>query len=103
MTTARENIRQGLRLLKEGLPAQAFALVGDREDPSTWKLPHHSRAIFRALTGRLDVEATVDWSRMAGAVAALSPGGFRGQRVEASPELQREAALHLAAHYRKAR
>jgi hypothetical protein len=57
---------------KEGLPKEAFAIVGDPEDPETWKLPHHTKAIFRALQGRLDIEKTVDWDRMPAAVAALS-------------------------------
>jgi len=76
--------------------------VGDPNDPETWKLPHHSRAIFRALAGKLAIESTVDWDRMPAAVAALSPGGYRGQRVEATLEQILRAARHLAAHYRKA-
>ncbi len=87
---------------KEGLPKEAFAIVGDPDDASTWKLPHHTRAIFRALQGRLDIERTVDWDRMPAAVAAFSPGGYRGQRVEASEEDIIEAARHLARHYQKA-
>ena len=31
-------------LTKEGLPKEAFAIVGDPDDPETWKLPHHTRA-----------------------------------------------------------
>jgi hypothetical protein len=89
-------------LTKEGLPYQAFAIVGDKNDPDTWKLPHHTKAIFRALKGRIDLEKTVDWDRIPAAVAALSPGGYRGQRVEASPEAILKAANHLANHYRKA-
>jgi len=87
---------------KDGLPAEAFAIVGDPADPDTWKLPHHKRSIFRARKGRLDVEKTVDWDRMPAAVAALSPGGYRGQRVDASPEEILRAARHLADHYLKA-
>jgi len=102
MATAQEKIRAGLRKLKQGLPMEAFAIVGDPEDPQTWKLPHHTRAIFRALAGRLDIERTVDWDRMPAAVAALSPAGYRGQRVDATPWQILEAAHHLAAHYRKA-
>jgi hypothetical protein len=89
-------------LAKEGLPREAFAIVGDPADPETWKLPHHKRSILRALKGRLDIEKTVDWERMSAAVAALSPGGSRGRRVEASPEQILQAAKHLADHYRKA-
>jgi hypothetical protein len=95
-------IRSGLQLRKEGLPAEAFAIVGDPNDPGTWKLPHHTRAIFRALKGQLDIERTVDWPRVAAAVAALSPGGYRGRRVEATPEQILRAARHLASHHRKA-
>jgi hypothetical protein len=87
---------------KEGLPKDAFAVVGDPHDPGTWKLPHHTRAIFRALQGRLDIVKTVDWDRMPAAVAALSPGGYRGERVHASEEDIIKAARHLASHYEAA-
>ena len=102
MTTAQDKIRIGLPNLKEGLPKEAFAIVGDAGRPETWKLPHHTRAILRALAGKMDMEGTVDWTRMPAAVAALSPGGYRGQRVEAAPGEILQAALHLASHYRKA-
>lgn len=95
-------VKQELRKTKEGLPKEAFAIVGDADDINTWKLPHHTKAIFRALAGRLDIERTVDWNRMPAAVAALSPSGYRGQRVEAGPEEILKAAKHLANHYRKA-
>ncbi len=95
-------IKEGLAKTKEGLPKEAFAIVGDPEDPETWKLPHHTKAIFRALADKLDIEKTVDWNRMGAAVAALSPSGYRGQRVEASPEDILKEAKHLANHYRKA-
>jgi len=92
---------------KEGLPKEAFAIVGDPQDPETWKLPHHTKAIFRALRSggaspRLDIEKTVDWDRMPAAVAALSPGGYRGERVQASAEDIIAAARHLARHYEAA-
>ena len=95
-------IKEALPKTKEGLPKEAFAIIGNPEDPETWKLPHHKRSIFRALKERLDIEKTVDWERMPAAVAALSPGGYRRRRVEASLEQILEAAGHLAAHYRKA-
>ena len=95
-------VKQGLPQTKDGLPKEAFAIVGDPLDPETWKLPHHTRAIFRALKGKLDIEKTVDWDRMPAAVAALSPGGYRGQRVDATEEQITRAARHLASHYRKA-
>jgi len=86
---------------------EAFAIVGDPEDPETWKLPHHTRAIFRAIRSggaspRLDIEKTVNWDRMPAAVAALSRGGYRGERVQADPEEIIKAARHLARHYEKA-
>ncbi|MGA8849707.1 MAG: hypothetical protein WB564_07805 [Dehalococcoidia bacterium] len=87
---------------KEGLPKEAFAIVGDPQDPETWKLPNHTKEIMRALKGRLDIEKTVDWDRMPAAVAALSRGGYRGERVQASAEDIIKAARHLANHYEKA-
>ena len=88
---------------KEGLPKEAFAIVEDPDKPETWKLPHHTRAVVnrrpRYYQGRLDIESTVDWDRMPAAVAALSPGGHRGDRVQASPEDILWAARHLADHY----
>jgi len=95
-------IKEGLSGTKEGLPKEAFAIIGDPDDPETWKLPHHTKAIFRALAGKLDIENTVDWERMPAAVVALSPSGYRGQGVDASPEEILAAARHLANHYLKA-
>lgn len=95
-------ITEGLVKTKGDLPKEAFAIVGDPEDTETWKLPHHRRSIFRAMRGKLDMEKTVDWERVLAAVAALSAGGHRGQRVDASPEDILRAAKHLAEHYRKA-
>jgi hypothetical protein len=83
---------------KEGLPKEAFAIVEDPDKPETWKLPHHTKAVLRA-RGRLDIEKTVDWERMPAAVAALSPGGYRGERVQASDQDMINAARHLADHY----
>ena len=95
-------IKKGLTKTKEGLPKEAFAIVGDSENPDTWKLPHHKKSIFRASKGKLDMEKTVDWERMPMAVAALSRGSYHGQRVDATPEEILAAAQHLAEHYRKA-
>lgn len=99
---AGEKIRAGLRKSKQGLPREAFAIVGDPDDLETWKLPHHTKAIFRALTGKLDIEATVDWNRISAAVAALSSGGYLGQRVNTTPWQLLQAANHLSGHYSKA-
>ena len=89
-------------ITRDGLPKEAFAIVGDPEDPETWKLPHHNKAIFKALRSRFDIEKTVSWYRMPAAVAALSRGGYRGERVQASEEDIIQAARHLARHYEKA-
>ena len=85
---------------KEGLPRQAFAIVGNAENPDTWHLPHHKKSSGRALKGVLDIERTVDWNQAAVAVNALSPI-YPGKRVRVSPEEILAAALHLAEHYRK--
>jgi len=100
MTRVNEAVEK--QISKEGLPKEAFAIVGDPEDPETWKLPHHTKAIFRYLQGRIDLEKTVDWDRMPAAVAALSPAGYRGRQVGATREEKVKAARHLANHYRKA-
>ncbi len=97
--TSRDKIKDGLPKTKDGLPYQAYAIVGDKDDPETWKLPHHTKAIWRALKGKIGHYRTTDWDRLPLAVAALSPGGYRGRRVEATPEQILEAARHLARHY----
>ncbi len=94
-----QKIRQGVTPSKDGLPYQAYAIVGDPRDPATWKLPHHTVAIWRELRSNQSVEPSVDWHRMPAAVASLSPGGYRGRRVEASAGEKKAAAHHLAAHY----
>ena len=91
-----------LHKTKEGLPKEAFAIVGNPEDPETWKLPHHKKSIFRALKGKFDIEKTVDWDQMGMAVVALLPSSNRIRRVEANPEAILEAARHLANHFGKA-
>jgi len=95
-------VREAPAKTREDLPREAFAIVGDADDTDSWKLPHHKKSILRALKRRLDIEKTVDWELMPAAVAALSPGGCRGRRVEASPEQILQAARHLAGHYLKA-
>jgi len=95
-------VKEGLSETRDGLPKEAFAIVGDPEDTGTWKLPHHQKSIFRALRGKIDIEKTVDWERMPAAVAAMSSRGYCGQRVDASPGQIIQAAKHLATHYRQA-
>lgn len=84
------------------LPWQAYALVGRKERPDTWKLPHHTRAINKAIKGKIGIERTVDWMLIDAAAAALSPSARLANKVEASPEEILQAAKHLADHYRKA-
>ena len=96
---SKTKIEEGLTKLKDGLPHQAYAIGGDKEDPETWKLPHHTRAIFRAIQGKVGHYKTTDWEHLAAAVAALSRGGFRGKRVEATEQQILDAARHLARHY----
>ena len=93
-------VKETSPISEEGLPREAFAIIGNPEDPDTWKLPHHKKSILRALRGKLEVEKTVDWERMNAAVSVLTPHGYRRRRVEASPEEILEAAGHLAFHYR---
>ena len=95
-------IKEGPTGAGKSLPVEALAIIGDPDDPESWKLPHHKKSISRALKGQLEIEQTVDWDRMLTAVAALSPGGRRRQGIAASPENILLAARHLAAHYRKA-
>jgi len=102
VSNGRPSLVISLEATREGLPKEAFAIVGDPDDPETWKLPHHTKAIFRALRGRTNIEKSVDWDRMPAAVAALSRAGYRGERVQADPEDIISAARHLANHYRKA-
>lgn len=94
-------MKKAIAKSEEGLPREAFAIVGDAQDPATWRLPHHTRGILRGLAGRLSTEETVDWNLMESAVAALSVAS-RKQRVQASPGQIIEAARHLAGHYREA-
>ncbi len=100
MSKVKESVEK--EITKEGLPREAFVIVGVSDDPETWKLPHHTKAIFRALRGKIDIEKTVNWDRMPAAVAALSRGGYRGERVQVDPEDIISAARHLARHYEKA-
>ena len=93
---------ESLAETNEGLPAEAFAIVGNPDDRETWKLPHHKKSIFRALRGKLSLEKTVDWTAMPAAVVALSPGRHGGQRLTTDPEKIIKAARHLASHYQKA-
>lgn len=54
----------------KALKAGDFASVGDASKPSTWKLP------------LAKTSGSIDAGRVAAAITAMQPGGFRGQRVK---------------------
>ena len=83
---------------QDGLTWRDYALVGERSDPSTWQLPHHTAVPG----GKGGGEETVDWRLAEIAVAMLSRMGYRGVRVYASENEKIDAARHLAGHYRTA-
>ena len=74
----------------EKYPAAAFAYVPDSEKPSTWKL-------------RLweDPEKKVTRAQLGRAAAALSPGGFRGQKVQIPSADLSAVKRKIRAEYRK--
>ena len=78
-----------------------YAIVGDKKDPSTWQLPHHTGALSHG-SQKGSGESTVDWDLIAIAVAAISRMGYRGRRVCARENEIIAAARHLAGHYRNA-
>jgi hypothetical protein len=89
--------------LLDGLPWQAFAIVADKADPSTWQLPHHTKAVKKAAAGKIGYEHTVDFGMLEACSLRLQRYGMNGEgRVIADPQLIIDAARHLAAHYRKA-
>src|SRR4030042_682550 len=102
-TMGNKKIEAVVPRLKDGLPAQAFAIVGDQEDPVTWQLPHHTKAIFRAIQGKVGHYRTTDREHLSAAVAALSRGGFRGKRVEATAQQSLEARLYIKLMNRRRR
>ncbi|MBC7336231.1 MAG: hypothetical protein H5U01_08175, partial [Clostridia bacterium] len=71
-------------------PAEAYAYVPDPEKPSTWKL-------------RLweDPEKKETPRQVGMAVAALSPGGFRGNRVEIPREDLPKVKARVRAAWKK--
>ena len=72
---------------EKALTKEAYAIVGDPDDPTTWQLPHHT------------INRNVNWALMDAAAAALSLKGIDGKRVSATPQQILDAARHLAAHY----
>lgn len=73
-------------------PASAFLVVPDPDRPSTWKL---------RIKELVDGEPRVTQAQLGRAAAALSPGGFRGNPVELTPEQRRAAVRKLRALYRE--
>ena len=74
----------------EKYPASAFAYVPDAEKSSTWKLrlwEDHTAKVTRAQLGR--------------AAAALSPGGFRGQKVQIPASELSAVKRKIRAEYHK--
>ena len=86
-----------------GLPWQAYAVVGDRADPGTWHLPHHTKAVKKAVKGKIGYEHTVDWKAMPRMVYRLSRFGRMEAKLPLDPEQVLQAATHLAVHYIKAK
>ena len=84
-----------------GLSWRDYALVGDKKDPSTWQLPHHTGVCSSGGSGDMS-DDTVDWELMETAVAYLSRMGYRGRRLQAGENDKIAAARHLAGHYRRA-
>lgn len=74
-------------LSNTGLPREAYAIVADPTDPSTWRMPHHK------------ANGDIDWKLMDQAAEFLQPMNHRGQ---ATPEQVFAAARHLWNHYQKA-
>jgi len=71
-------------------PAAAYAYVGDPEKAETWKL-----RIWEDLEKKITVE------QLGRAAAALSPGGFRGQKVDLPAEAVAGVKARIRAEYKK--
>ncbi|RKY69843.1 MAG: hypothetical protein DRQ24_10255 [Candidatus Latescibacterota bacterium] len=74
---------------KKGLPAICFAYVPDPDKSNTWKLRYRNP------------DGSVDVNHLSAAVAALSPGGFRGRRVRIPPEHLPEVKKKLLEAYKE--
>jgi len=73
-------------------PARAYLYVPDPTKPSTWKL-----RIMEYVNGKLMITR----AQLGRAAAALSPGGFRGRRVELPPEEEKKVKRKLVELYRQ--
>lgn len=74
----------------EQYPAEAFAYVPDPSMPSTWKLRLWSSPSEKA-TAR----------QVGAAIAALGPGGFRGQRVDLPDEDRPKVVARVLAEWKR--
>lgn len=74
----------------EQYPASAYAYVPDPEKPSTWKL-----RLWDSPTEK------VTRKQLGAAAAALSPGGFRGQRADIPKEDLSSVKRRIRSEYRK--
>jgi hypothetical protein len=71
-------------------PAADYAVVPDRESPSTWKL-----RLSQTRPGNITV------SQLGRAAAAFSAGGFRGNRVQLSTKEASQAKARIRREYKK--
>jgi len=96
--------REKMNVSVANLPVEAFALIGNPDNPETWMFPHHRKGVHSAVKRKLDIEKTVDWDLVSKAVSAL----YYHYRSNYPPLLKMDsgeillAAGHLAEHYRKA-
>src|SRR5450830_120117 len=81
-------IREAATATKDGLPRKAFAYAPTAV-PATWSLPF------------LKADGTPDEERLPAAVAALSPGGFRGEKADIPANLLPMVKAKLRSAYRK--
>ncbi len=87
--TQKAKTRSSTKKARRRLPAICYAYVPDPDNPSTWKLRYRKR------------DGTVDKRRLAAAVAALSPGGLRGRRVQIPDEHIAEVKAKLREAYQE--
>lgn len=83
-----DTLREATPVLKDGLPRKAFAYA-PTNDPADWKLPFLTKA------------GAPDPDHLPGAAAALSSGGFRGQKADIPASAVPAVKSKLKAAYRK--
>jgi len=72
-------------------PASAYLYVPDKDKPSTWKLRYKNYA---------DGNLEIDQEQLGKAVAAFSPGGYRGNQVELPDEDRKKVLAKIKSIYR---